>query len=48
MVPPNISDAGVELYAVCARKVIKADEKRRNEITDDLRQKEFEIMAKGG
>ena len=47
MVPPNIADGGIELYAVCSRKVVKADDKRRNEIGDDLRQKEFEIMAKG-
>ncbi|MEQ1611907.1 MAG: SurA N-terminal domain-containing protein [Hyphomicrobiaceae bacterium] len=47
MVPPNIADGGIELYAVCSRKVVKADDKRRTEISDDLRQKEFEIMAKG-
>lgn len=47
MVPPNIADGGIELYAVCSRKVIKADDKRRNEIGDELRQKEFEIAAKG-
>lgn len=47
MVPPNIADGGMELYAVCSRKVVKADEKRRTEITADLQQKEYEIMAKG-
>jgi peptidyl-prolyl cis-trans isomerase SurA len=47
MVPPNISEGSIELYAVCSRKVIKADEKRRTEVAQDLQQKEFEIMAKG-
>lgn len=47
MVPPSISDGGIELYTVCARKVVKADEKRRTEISQDLQQKEFEILAKG-
>ncbi len=47
MVPPNIGTDGIELYTVCSRKVVKADEKRRTEVAQDLQQKEFEIMAKG-
>ncbi len=47
MVPPNIGAEGIELYTVCSRKVVKADEKRRTEVAQDLQQKEFEIMAKG-
>ena len=47
MVPPNIGTGGIELYTVCSRKVVKADEKRRTEVAQDLQQKEFEIMAKG-
>jgi peptidyl-prolyl cis-trans isomerase SurA len=47
MVPPSISDGAIELYAVCGRKVVKADDKRRDEVAQDLRQKEFEIMARG-
>ncbi len=46
MVPPSMADGGVELYAVCGRKVVKADEKRRSEVAADLQQKEFEILAK--
>ncbi len=46
MVPPSMADGGVELYAVCSRKVIKADEKVRTEVAADLQQKEFEILAK--
>jgi peptidyl-prolyl cis-trans isomerase SurA len=47
MVPPNISEGSIELYAVCGRRVVKADEKRRTEVAQDLQQKEFEIMARG-
>lgn len=47
MVPPSISEGSIELYAVCSRKVIKADEKKRTEIAQDLQQKEYEIAAKG-
>ena len=46
MLPPSIADGGIELYAVCGRKVVKADEKRRAEGTQELQQKEFEILAK--
>ncbi|HZA01813.1 MAG TPA: peptidylprolyl isomerase, partial [Hyphomicrobiaceae bacterium] len=46
MVPPNMSANGVELYAVCARKVIKGDETKRDRAAQELRQKEFEILAK--
>ena len=47
MVPPNINQGAIELYALCSRKVVKADEKRRTEVAQDLQQKEYEIMAKG-
>ena len=46
MVPPNMSAQGVELYAVCSRKVTKADEKKRDDIAADLQQKEFEVLAR--
>lgn len=46
MVPPSVADGGVELYTVCSRKVVKADEKIRTEVAADLQQKEFEILAK--
>jgi peptidyl-prolyl cis-trans isomerase SurA len=46
MVPPNMSANGVELYAVCGRKVIKGDETKRDRAAQELRQKEFEILAK--
>jgi len=46
MVPPNMSTQGVELYAVCGRKVVKADDKVREQVAQDLQQKEFEVLAK--
>jgi len=40
--------AGIEIYAVCGRRSIKADEKERERAQEELAlaQKEFEIMAK--
>lgn len=46
MVPPNMSSQGVELYAVCGRKVVKADDKMREQVAQELQQKEFEVLAK--
>jgi peptidyl-prolyl cis-trans isomerase SurA len=46
MVPPNMSSQGVELYAVCGRKTVKADDKIRDQVAQDLQQKEFEVLAK--
>lgn len=46
MVPPNMSANGVELYAVCGRKVVKGEETKRDRAAQELRQKEFEILAK--
>jgi peptidyl-prolyl cis-trans isomerase SurA len=45
MLPPRISDDGVELWAVCGRKVVKADDKKRTAAQDELRQREFGILA---
>lgn len=45
MVPPNMSSQGVELYAVCGRKVIKADDTVREQVAQELQQKEFEVLA---
>ena len=46
MLPPNVLSAGIELLAVCDRKVVKADDKRRADAAADIRQKEFEILAR--
>jgi peptidyl-prolyl cis-trans isomerase SurA len=46
MLPPTIGEGGIELWAVCGRKVIKAEEVKRETAENDLRQKEFEILSK--
>lgn len=46
MLPPSVGETGVELWAVCSRTAIKADEKQRTEASEQLKQKEFELLAK--
>lgn len=46
IVPPSTSPAGVEVYAICQRKVISADEGKRTEAASELRQQEFELLAR--
>jgi peptidyl-prolyl cis-trans isomerase SurA len=46
MLPPTLGEGGVELWALCGRKQIKAEETKRETAENDLRQKEFEILAK--
>lgn len=46
MLPPRIGENGVELWAVCGRKVVKADEQKRSAAQDELRQREFLLLAK--
>jgi len=46
MLPPSVSESGVELWAVCGRKTIPAREKKRASAKDKLQQKEFEILSK--
>lgn len=46
MVPPSMGEAGIELYAVCGRKVVKADDQKRQQAQNELQQKEFEIYAR--
>ncbi len=46
MVPPTVGPGGIELYAVCGRAVVKADDQKRAAAQDELRQKEFELLAK--
>jgi peptidyl-prolyl cis-trans isomerase SurA len=46
MVPPSVGAGGVELFAVCSRKVVKASDQKREHAQQELRQKEFEILAK--
>jgi peptidyl-prolyl cis-trans isomerase SurA len=46
LLPPAATPAGIELFAVCARRTIKADDKQREKVQNELAQQEFEIMAK--
>ncbi len=46
MLPPSLGEGGVELWAVCSRKVIKAEEAKRQTAESELRQKEFEVLSK--
>lgn len=46
MLPPTIGEGGVELWALCGRKVVKTAEKKQQTAQEDTRQKEFEILAK--
>ena len=45
MVPASFTAAGVELYAVCARRTVKIDEQKRQEVENTLQSKEFERLA---
>jgi peptidyl-prolyl cis-trans isomerase SurA len=46
LLPATIGENGVELWAVCGRKVVKAENAKRETAQNELRQKEFEILSK--
>ena len=46
MLPPTVAQGGIELWAVCGRKVIKAAEEKVAQAQDELRQKEFELLSR--
>jgi peptidyl-prolyl cis-trans isomerase SurA len=46
MLPPSATPGAIDLMAVCARRTVKADEKQREKVQEDLRAKEFEMLAK--
>ena len=46
MIPPSVTTAGIELIAVCSRKVVKATEEKRNMAAAEIRQEEFERISK--
>lgn len=46
LLPATIGENGVELWAVCGRKVVKAENTKRETAQNELRQKEFEILSK--
>lgn len=46
MTPPNITGQAVELYAVCAKNERTANEKRKSDAEEELRQQQFEQIAR--
>ncbi|MFA5958355.1 peptidylprolyl isomerase [Hyphomicrobium sp.] len=46
MLPPTVNDGAIELWVVCGREAIKASTDKRNQAEGELKQKEFELMAK--
>lgn len=46
MLPPTVNNGAIELWVVCGRDAVKASEVQRNEAEGQLKQKEFELMAK--
>ena len=47
MIPPSMTSGGIELLAVCGRKLIKAVDIRRNEEANKMRQDQMELIARG-
>ncbi len=46
MLPPQTTAGGIEVYAVCGRRTIKADETKRAKAQDELQSQEYERLAK--
>jgi peptidyl-prolyl cis-trans isomerase SurA len=46
MLPPTVNDGAIELWVVCSRNVVKAVDEKRTQAEGELKQKEFELMAK--
>jgi peptidyl-prolyl cis-trans isomerase SurA len=46
VLPPATAAGGIELYAVCGRRALRADDKQREKAQNELAQQEFEILAK--
>ena len=46
MLPPSVDDGAVELWVVCSRTAVKAEDEKRDKAEGELKQKEFEVMAK--
>jgi peptidyl-prolyl cis-trans isomerase SurA len=46
MLPPQTSTAGIDVYTVCGRRELKADDKKREEAQAQLQSQEYEQLAK--
>lgn len=45
MLPPSVSDQGVDLWVLCGRKTVVADKAKRDAAAEELRQREFQVLA---
>jgi len=45
MLPPSVGDDTVDLWVVCSHTALKADDEKRTTAENELKQKEFELMA---
>lgn len=45
MLPPSVAQGGIELWALCSRKTLQSDKVQRENAENELRQKEFEVLA---
>ncbi len=45
MIPPSLTGSGVDLYAVCGRRTVKADDQKRQAAENELQIKEFDRIA---
>lgn len=45
MLPANVGAQGVELWVLCGRKTVGADDAKRDAAAEDLRQREFQVLA---
>lgn len=41
-----MTEDGIDMFAVCGRDVVKAEEARRTQAEGELKQKEFDLLAK--
>ncbi len=46
MTPPNITSDGIILYAICSRRSVAGDDKKRADVKNQLRQKEFQLLRR--
>jgi peptidyl-prolyl cis-trans isomerase SurA len=46
MIPPTMTPEGIELIAVCSRRIVKAADIKRNEKANEIRQERFELHAR--
>ena len=45
MLPASVGDKAVELWVICGRKTVGADDAKRESAKEDLRQREFQVLA---